>query len=153
MRCCVKNAGPRLLRRTARATDQERRQDEHGADRHRAVERGLDDAAAAVELRLLDLQQRQAGDGTDGQPRAGHLDERRGHHQVGAGRLELPRQPAQLLGAEVGAGEHGDSVGVGEADGLGHRPEAADDGDAALHQGRDADRASGRQAATTCSPW
>ena len=69
------------------------------------------------------------------QTRAGHLDQRGRDQQVGTGRLQLPGQPAQLLGAEVGAGQDGDGVGVGEPDRLLDGAEAADDGDAALHQG------------------
>ena len=68
------------------------------------------------------------------QPGAGDLDQRRRDQQVGSGRLEVPGQPAQLLGAEVGAGQHGDRVGVGQPDRLLDGAEAADDRHAALHQ-------------------
>jgi hypothetical protein len=51
-------------------------------------------AAGAGEGGLLDVQQRQALDRADVHARAGDVGELGGHHQIYAGALQGPRQPA-----------------------------------------------------------
>jgi len=71
----------------------------------------LDDAADTRELGLLDMQQWHASDRADVQAGTGHLDQTGRDHKVGIGALQLPRQPAQTLGVDLGRGRDGDDVG------------------------------------------
>ena len=90
----------------------------------------------AGEGRLLDVQQRQALDRADVHPGAGDVGELRGDHQVDAGALQLPGQPAQL--ARLGAGRAADRDGV--------RADLADQGQhvaAGVHRDRGLDAAGG----------
>ena len=108
-------------------------------ERRHPVQQVLRQPARAGEGRLLDVQQRQALDRADVHPRAGDVGELRRDHQVDAGALELPGQPAQLAG--LGAGRAADRDGVGA--------DLADQGQhvaAGVHRDRGLDATGGRVA-------
>ena len=92
-------------------SSEQRAEHEQAEERGHPVEQVLHQPAGAGEGRLLDVQQRQALDRADVHPRAGDVGELRRDHQVDAGALELPGQPAQL--ARLGAGRAADRDGVG----------------------------------------
>ncbi len=75
------------------------------------VEHALDEHAAAARGGPLQVQQRQAGDRPDGQPRAGDLDDPRRHDEVDPALVERPGQPAQGVPRQVGVRGHRDDVG------------------------------------------
>ena len=110
------------------------------------VRRGAHERPEAGDLRLLDVQQRQAGHRADRDARAGDVGQGGRDDEVDAGALELPAEPAQRGAGHARRRGDGDGVGprVGEHAGQAvERAEhgyglAIDDHAAALGQ-RDAD--------------
>ncbi len=78
---------------------------------------------------MIDIEQRQPGDGPDAGARAGDIEQDRSHAQVGAGLLERPGELAKPVRVHLGAREHGDRVGSEMLDDLGHALQRAGDGD------------------------
>ena len=86
------------------------------------------------QLRAVDVQQRQARDGTDDDPRPDDVGQRRRDDEVGPGVLELPAEAPQDRAVELGAGEGGDDVGVHGPGHGGDVVERAEHGDAEVLQ-------------------
>ena len=66
----------------------------------------------AGELRLFDVEQRQALDRPDVHPRAGDVGQLRRDDQVDAGALQLPGEPAQVGAVAAGRAADRDRVGA-----------------------------------------
>ena len=88
---------------------------EQDQQRQRAdpVEQFLDHPDAAVQPRVLHVQHRQPVERPDRGPRAGHVDQRAGHHQVDLVALQPPGQPAQHHAVQFRAAQHHHGVRVG----------------------------------------
>ena len=80
----------------------------------------LAELAGPAVLRLVDVEQREAGDRADLQARTGHVDDAGRDDEVGAGGLELPGQgPHALVAEELGVADR-DHVGLRRLDGVDH---------------------------------
>ena len=130
-RVCTNSAPPGLVTPHHEGdAEQHRAHDEQHEQRQQPVGGALEQAPPAAELRLLDVQQRQAGDRPDVDARAGDVGERRRDDQRDARALELPRQAAQVGLGEVRPGADGDGVGLGALERLDHRAGGAHHGHA-----------------------
>ena len=112
-RSCVNRPGPRLSRRTSTVMTQEDRTQHHEREeRDHQVERALRGVLAPLELGVVDLDERESGDGAGVDARARDIRQRRSDDEVGRGGLELPAEPSHPARVDgVGAREH-DGVGA-----------------------------------------